>query len=77
MTIRLFSAYVADQDADAWRISFSCDEDYKVWLEEAKSRSCFTSDVIPNPSDQVVTLSTCSYDFPNARFVCHGLVEKS
>ena len=74
LTIRLFSAYIAGPDSNAWQLEFSTQEEYGAWLEELLAQSCFTSEVIPQPTDQVVTLSTCNYTFSGARFVCHGLV---
>ena len=74
LIIRLFSAYIAGPDSDAWRLDFSTQEEYGGWLEGLVKQSCFQSEVIPQTTDRVITLSTCSYSFPGARFVCHGLV---
>ena len=74
--VELFSGYVAEVKADAWRMSFSGEEDYQAWLAARKSASCFESSVQPGPEDQVLTLSTCSYEFSNARFVLHGILHK-
>ena len=72
-TIRFFSGYVSDVEANAWDREFS-PEDYPLWLEELVEKSCFSSDTAPSPSDRVITLSTCSYEFENARFVLHGVL---
>lgn len=74
LTIQLFSAYIAGEDDDAWQLTFSSQEEYGAWLERLLERSCFTSEVVPQSTDRVITLSTCSYMFPGARFVCHGVV---
>ena len=74
LTIQLFSAYIAGKDDDAWQLTFSSEEEYDAWLERLLERSCFTSKVIPQSTDQVITFSTCNYRFPGARFVCHGVV---
>ena len=76
LTIQLFSGYIAGEDNDAWQLTFTSQEEYSTWLESLQERSCFESDIIPETSDRVVTLSTCSYAFPNARFVCHGLAKE-
>lgn len=75
LTIRLFSAYIAGENDDAWQLTFSSQEEYGAWLERILERSCFTSEVIPQSTDRVITLSTCNYMFPGARFVCHGVVD--
>ena len=72
-TIRFFSGYVSDVEGSAWNRDFS-PEEYSLWLEELVEKSCFSSDTVPAPQDQVVTLSTCSYEFQNARFVLHGVL---
>ena len=77
LTIQWFSAYVTGTDADAWQLAFATDAEYGAWLERLKERSCFESTVTPQASDRVVTLSTCNYTFPDARFVCHGVVREN
>lgn len=72
--LRFFSGYVADLGDPAWDLSFT-QEDYALWLEEIAGRSCFASDVVPEVTDRVVTLSTCSKEFEDARFVLHGILE--
>jgi sortase B len=72
--IDFFSGYVASEDMDAWQVAFADDASYAQWLEEAQSRSCFQSSVEVDSSCQVVTLSTCSYEFENARFVLVGIL---
>lgn len=72
--VELFSGYVASVDEDAWRLNFSSEKEWAQWLEEAKQRSMFQSDVQPSLQDKVLTLSTCSYEFENARFVVHGIL---
>lgn len=71
-TIEFFAGYVADVGSDAWELDFTSDEGFGDWLGEALERSVFESRVIPSAADRVVTLSTCSYEFYNARFVLLG-----
>lgn len=73
--IRFFSAYVANVEQNAWELNFTGDG-FAQWLEEIQSRSCFTTQVVPSSEDHVVTLSTCSKVFDNARFVVHGILEE-
>ena len=76
LTIRLFSAYTAAADSRAWQTVFSSEEEYNTWLQHLLEQSCFDGGAVPTTSDRIITLSTCSYAFQDARFVCHGLVQE-
>ena len=73
--VKIFAGYVAIVDADAWTVGFSSDLEFEEWLRRAKERSCFTSEITPAVTDLILTLSTCSYEFNNARFVLIGVLE--
>ena len=72
--VRLFAAYVADPSEDAWEVSFANDGEIQTWIDAAIAQSTFTSDVKPTPGDRLLTLSTCSYEFGDARFVVVGVM---
>ena len=72
--VEIFAGYVASVKDNAWDIAMESDMKFETWLEEAKERSCFESEIIPAATDRVVTLSTCSYEFDNARFVLIGRI---
>lgn len=73
-TIEFFAGYVASVEDDAWRTGFASDEEFARWLMTAQERSLFSSPVKPTAKDRIVTLSTCSYEFYDARFVLVGRV---
>lgn len=74
--IELFAGYVANVEEDAWNIAFADEIEFEHWLVSAISKSTFDSPVTPSPKDSVITLSTCSYEFNNARFVVLGVLQK-
>lgn len=74
--VQLFAAYVADPSEDAWEVSFANDGEIQAWIDAAVARSTFTSDVKPKPGDRLLTLSTCSYEFGDARLVVVGIMVK-
>ena len=76
LKIEIFAGYVANVKENAWEIAFGSDADFEEWLEEAKERSYFESEVTPAVTDRIVTLSTCSYEFNNARFVVAGVISE-
>lgn len=72
--IEFFSGYVAKADDDAWKVDFTSDREFEKWLSKVSARSMFESKVVPVATDRILTLSTCSYEFDNARFVIHGII---
>lgn len=71
--IEFFAGYVVGADDEtAWKVTFATEDEYADWLNETVGRSWFKSEGIPTAEDRVITLSTCSYEFNNARFVLIG-----
>lgn len=48
------------------------EEDFMTWIEHSRQRSLFDTTVDVQPQDEIITLSTCCYDYDNARFVIMG-----
>ena len=71
--VHFFSGYVASTDQSAWKRTFS-EGEYWSWLDEITRKSYFRADIAPTVDDRVLTLSTCSYEFDDARFVLHGVI---
>lgn len=71
--IVLFSAYVAEPTENAWQVDFAWGG-FGKWLREVEDKSLFVPKYTPTEDDQIVTLSTCSYEFDDARFVVHGFL---
>ena len=69
--VEFFAGYVAAPQDDAWEVGFT-DAKFEVWLRKAVNRSCFSGEITPDVSDRILTLSTCSYEFADARFVLAG-----
>ena len=72
--VEIFAGYVASVEDNAWETATGSDVEFENWLKETKERSCFKSEVAPAVTDRIVTLSTCSYEFDNARFVLLGVI---
>lgn len=73
--VLFFSGYVSNTASRAWEIDFS-DITFEEWLLEIIDNSCFESHIMPTVEDQVITLSTCTYEFNDARFVLHGVIQE-
>ena len=52
------------------------DAEYTTYIEKMRSQSTFDSDVEVSLEDTIVVLSTCSYEFDNARYVALGKLVK-
>ncbi len=73
-TLEFFAGYVASMNSDAWKLEFESDDEYGAWLEQSVANSTFQSNICPTPQDRVVTLSTCSYEYDDARYVLLGIL---
>ena len=71
--ILFFSGYVSDNWSNAWDVALN-DTDHAAWLSEIQSKSYFETEYAPLTEDKIITLSTCTYEFDNAKFVLHGYI---
>ena len=70
--VELFAGYVTDMNSDTYSISFTSAEENQKWLDSVISQSAFESAVAVKPGDKILTLSTCTYEYDDARFVVLG-----
>ena len=73
---KVFSAYVTDSKDNYIKTNFDDKDQYKEFLEDIKNKSQYKSDIDGNENDKIITLSTCSYEFNDARMVVHGKLLK-
>lgn len=69
--LQVFSGYTTKSVSEAYRQDLDEDTVYADFLERIRESSDFVSDVEVTTEDRIVTLSTCSYAFNNARYVLH------
>lgn len=69
---KIFSIYITSVDFYYIKTDFSSINEYKDFLESIKQKSIFDIHVEVSEEDQILTLSTCSYEFENARLVIHA-----
>ena len=75
--VEFFSGYVTANSGDAWDIRFTSDEDFDSWIASQLEKSDFSAGFTPSTSDRILTLSTCSSAFENAKYVLHGVIRNS
>lgn len=72
----LFAGLVTEPDSFVYARQFDEDEQFLAYVESAKAESTFQSDVEVGIEDNICVLSTCTYEFNDARYVVIGkLVE--
>ena len=71
--VKLFSGYTTKDSSDAWDMEFS-DQEFQKWLDKRVQKSYFKAKVKPDSQDYILTLSTCTYETDDARFVLHGIL---
>ena len=70
--IDVFAGYVTDADSNTYIISFPDTSSFQLYCQDMKAQSDFVSDVVIEPGDRIITLSTCSYEYYDARYVIQG-----
>ncbi len=74
--MEILSGYVTEQESEAYKIRLGGAEGFRQWILDVAKKSVFNVNMKLTTKDRMVTLSTCSYEYKNARFVLHGrLVE--
>ena len=74
--VEIFSGYVSSVNEDSWKLYFTDHEDMAAWIDEICQKSDVDTGIVPQISDRILTLSTCSYEFSDARYVLHGVLHE-
>ena len=70
--LEIFSCFTSDFDADTYTLSFASEAEYSSFLNKMVSQSNVKTNVSVDSSERIVTLSTCTYEYDNARYVVMG-----
>lgn len=69
----IFGIYVTDaNDTEYTSINFNTEEEFKEYINKIFNKSIYNLDIEIKNTDKILTLSTCSYEFENARLVIHA-----
>lgn len=74
--LEVFSCYILSGWGDAWRVKFNSDADYYAWLMKSWEATGTETNFKPEEGDRIVTLSTCAYQFDDARYVVLGILRE-
>ncbi len=69
----IFGLYVTGaEDNECISTNFDNDEEFNSYIERVLSRSIYDANINIKNTDKLLTLSTCSYEFDNARLLVHA-----
>lgn len=71
-TYEVFAFYKTDIDFNYINVNFENDEHFNELLKEMKNRSFYETNVDVSPTDRILTLSTCSNQESDTRFVVNA-----
>lgn len=74
--IELAAAYLMDGTSGAYPLYFDNEYQMKSYLEKAGENSFFYAQYEVKHDDRLIILSTCAYDFDNARLAVAGLLKE-
>lgn len=70
--IELFAGILTDGTQDFGRFSFETPSEFRSYVDRLRQQSTFTTDVKIEEGDRMITLSTCTYEFEEGRYVLFG-----
>lgn len=65
----IFAVFVTDTNYDYIQTEFTDKDEYGSFIKTMQKKSIFKTDISLNNSDDILILSTCTYEFDDARFV--------
>lgn len=72
-TLKIFAGFVTSASSDCYIIDHT-EESLAEYMANIKQKSTFKSDCVYNQGHNIVTLSTCSSDYDDARYVLVAIV---
>ena len=67
--LQIFAGFVTGGDSDVYAFNFESREHFQSFIDSMRSRSSFGGEVEVTSNDHIMTLSTCSYEYDDARYV--------
>lgn len=69
--LEVFSAYITKPTSDTYMRGFSENDNFKKYIKYITDLSLINTGVKVDIKDKIVSLSTCTYEYKDARFVVH------
>lgn len=65
----IFSVFITDPSYEYLQTAFSSSDQYLDFITTMQGKSLFETDILLGSSDDILILSTCTYEYDDARFV--------
>ena len=75
--VQILSGSILGLDSPVWQLDFPTAGSKQSWLSDCHDAAYIRTPVQPSTSDQIVTLSTCSYEFDQTRWILQGIMKSS
>ena len=63
----IFSVIITDADYNYIETSFSSEDEFLTFISDIRDRALFNSGAVINEGEKILTLSTCTYEYEDAR----------
>lgn len=73
--ISIFACEITKSESDIYSFVFADDDSFEKWFTKVKEQSLISTDIIPTRQSKIITMSTCSYEFSDARTVVLGVLQ--
>lgn len=73
----IFSCFVADADEDTYTVYHEESDAYRAYIEKLKANSAYDTGVEVDGSDHIVTLSTCTSEGYDYRYIVTGVLAET
>lgn len=73
----IFSCYVADANEDTYTVYHGEGEEYDAYVKQLKENSAYPIDVEVDGTDKIVTLSTCTAEGYDYRYIVNGVLAET
>lgn len=70
----IFSVYVTEPNFDYRTKVFNSNLEFEAFLTRITAPSLIKSNILPKIDDKILTLSTCAFDFEDARLAVHAVL---
>ena len=65
----IFAGFITESESEVYSTFFNTGSSFVNWYEKKASKSRISTGIVPEEHSRIITLSTCTYERENMRFV--------